>query len=110
MHGWSRKPLLESEPLASHEDDTVFVKWDDWFSRQIRWGFQQKQVSKKEREARLGLGLRSTNNDDMFIDEDAVHMETTKHCRLSRMHWEDLLDVVEGESFALYFCKDTSML
>ena len=61
---------------------------------------------KGSRHDSTGLGLRSAAAPDLLVDDDAYKVETTNVKRLSRLHWEDLLQCNVGTSLVLYVAKD----
>ena len=46
----------------------------------------------------------------ILLDEDAYNLETTDAKRLSRLHWEDILRVQQGEKIVAYFRKDAAVI
>lgn len=68
------------------------------------------QSKQSDLEQEIGLGLRSALNEDVLVDEEAYTLKTTDAKRLSRMNWEDLLRVKEGDQVIVYFRKDLKII
>jgi len=59
--------------------------------------------TKAQREEAIGQGLRSTAEEELFTDDDAVKIGTTDIKRLSRYHMEDVLCLLDGSTMIVYF-------
>ncbi len=68
-----------------------------------------KTICSRGKEA-LGLGLCSSLDNDVVVDEEAYNIEITDTKHLSCMHWEDILRVKQGDQVVLYFRKNSSFL
>ena len=58
------------------------------------------------RDDSVGLGLRSAASPDLLIDEAAFNVETTNVKRLSRLHWEYILQSKVDSSLFIYMNAD----
>ena len=110
---WMREDVFnaDSAKLNDAESAAFDVKWgkfDKTFTKQINWRFQRKVLSKEERDDLLGRGLRSSVEDDLFVDESAATANTTNIKRTSRYHEEDIMRMRENDNMVVYFqCNKT---
>ena len=60
----------------------------------------------------IGLGLRSGGggeHDDPLVDDDAYTLKKTDAKALTRLHWEDMLHMPEGDGMVIYFRKNADL-
>ena len=103
LHTWSRKGLFEDQNITITKDE--FDEWEDKFQRQTRVRFRRQAATKNDVVEGMGLGLRSSIDEDPIIGEEAYNLTTTDAKRLSRLHWEDLLRVNENSDIVIYWRK-----
>ena len=92
------------------ETITPFAKWNYGWNELIKHRFQHTTTSKKQREESLGLGLRSSIDENAMVDEDAFTLNTTNARQLSHFHWEDFLLLQYGDKVMIYFRHDINVL
>ena len=72
--------------------------------------FNRKTLTKEESNNQIWLGLRSTVEEDLLLDEAVSKGVTTDARRLSRYQFEHILHTHEGGRLVLYFRKNVQML
>ena len=107
FHRWARPSVFDSD-TPINISDAAFATFSNNFDEQIRHRFKEERVSKRQKEAVMGLGLRSSQDADLLVDADAASLETTDVRRLSRHQFEDILGTKAGEPVLLYFLKDSA--
>ena len=108
MHTWSRKDTFD--PASAHVDEGEHYNYVRKFRTNLMFKFQQVRVRKATKADESGMGLRSGTSPDLLVDESAYRMRTTKVKRLSRVHWEDVIQLKEGTPVVLYIAHESDLV
>ena len=90
--------------------DEEFNEWEPRFAWQMRTRFRKERPMGIAHDDSLGLGLRSGIKDLSLVDNDAVTLVTTNTKRLSRLHWEDILRLQEGDGLLIHFKRHSLLV
>ena len=105
LHTWSRPDVFDHTNV--HLDEGEHARYVRRFRTDLIFKF--KKVQLKSAASDNGMGLRSGVSPDLLVDEAAYKVTTTKIKRLSRRHWEDVVQSKEGTPLVLYI-RDKSDL
>jgi hypothetical protein len=108
FHKFAREPLYAlSHAIAS--DDAAFEKFETAYLNSINQKFKQEYRTKANFLKSLNSQPRSTRStapdSAVEVDIEAENLTTSDPRRLSRLHWEDALQLTEGHRMKMYVAR-----
>ena len=101
IHEWSRPNSFVDDGNAF--DEVAFDYFHADMMKRIRNRFKRVRTTVDNQIQSRGLVTRSSaKGEDLFLDEDARTAETTDVKRLSRYHWEDIVNLQGGDNIVLF--------
>jgi len=89
----------------------IFDKWSKQFDKELRDKFKEVRSTKKKQGVADGAGVstRSSDRDDLLVDNEAVALKTTNAKRLTKLTFESIVTKLPDSKVILYIRKDTSI-